>query len=358
MANSELNNNLAKYSSVNPLRFNADELMTFLTKGTPNDVNDVKIVLRDGEIKANKGLLCFRSKYFSTMFGDGIDQDQSRDGIESQGMKEAHSKMVTMDYCSKDVMWQVLRSLFGGETNLTKISLMPLLEMMKVTSIMLLADLSTEVEDYTNLALENVRNEKGELFQEGFATFSECLQGLRFIHDKPENLIVSVRASLIKRIYQLLENTEANREDFQMLPIMLIKEVLLFDDDKIEKKSDKVRLDSFAIWFAKNEESCTDDDKKEIRASIDFNKFSIEDLLTYVEESKLYTTKETKQRVIQINKQKDESLKEKDETILAKENLLEMVTVTKDKIIREKEEAIRIGVEDMQRIVGSLKKMM
>ena len=353
MANSEPNNNLAKYTSVNPLGFNADELMTFLTQGSSNDV---KIVLRDGEIEANEGLLCFRSEYFFTVFGAG--QKKSHDGKESQGMKESQSKTVTMNYCSKDVMWQVIRSLFGGETNLTKISLMPLLEMMKVTNIMLLKSLSTEVEDYTNLALENVRNEKGEFFQEGFATFSECLQGLRFIHDKPENLIVSVRASLIKRIYQLLENTEANREDFQMLPIMLIKEVLLFDDDKIEKKSDKVRLDSFAIWFAKNEESCTDDDKKEIRASIDFNKFSIEDLLTYVEESKLYTTKETKQRVIQINKQKDESLKEKDETIQAKENLLEMVTVTKDKIIREKEEAIRIGVEDMQRIVGSLKKMM
>ena len=353
MANSEPNNNLTKYSSVNPLGFNADGIMTFLTKGSPNDV---KIVLCDGEIEANEGLLCFRSKYFSKVFG--ADMDKSQDGKESQGMKESQSKMVTMDYCSKDVMWKVLRSLFGGETNLTKISLMPLLEMMKVTSIMLLEDLSTEVEDYTNLALEDVRNEKGEFFQDGFATFSECLQGLKFIHDKPENLIVSVRASLIKRIYQLLENTEANKEDFQMLPIMLIKEVLLFDDDKVEKKADKVRLDSFAIWYAKNEESCSDEDKKEIRASIDFNKFSIEELLTYVEESKLYTTKEIKQRVIQINKEKDESLKEKDDTILAKENLLEMITITTDEIIREKEEAIRKGVEDMQRITVSLKKMM
>ena len=53
-----------------------------------------------------------------------------------------------------------------------------------------------------------------------------------------------------------------------------------------------------------------------------------------------------------------ESLKEKDKVILAKENLLEMVTITKDKIIREKEEAIQKGVEDMQRITDSLKKMM
>ena len=33
----------------------------------------------------------------------------------------------------------------------------------------------------------------------------------------------------------------------------------------------------------------SDEDKNEIRASIDFNKFSVEELLTYVEESKLYT---------------------------------------------------------------------
>ena len=102
----------------------------------------------------------------------------------------------------------------------------------------------------------------------------------------------------------------------------------------------------------------SDEDKNEIRASIDFNKFSVEELLTYVEESKLYTIEEIKQRVIQIDKENNESLKEKDKVILAKENLLEMVTITKDKIIREKEEAIQKGVEDMQRITDSLKKMM
>ena len=52
------------------------------------------------------------------------------------------------------------------------------------------------------------------------------------------------------------------------------------------------------------------------------------------------------------------SLKEKEKVILVKENLLEMVTITKDEIIREKEEAIQKGVEDMQRITDSLKKMM
>ena len=96
----------------------------------------------------------------------------------------------------------------------------------------------------------------------------------------------------------------------------------------------------------------SDEDKNELRASIDFNKFSVEELLTYVEESKLYTIEEIKQRVIQIDKEKNESLKEKDKVILAKENLLEMVTITKDKIIREKEEAIQKGVEDMQRSNG------
>ena len=78
----------------------------------------------------------------------------------------------------------------------------------------------------------------------------------------------------------------------------------------------------------------------------------------YVEESKLYTIEKIKQRVIQIDKEKNESLKEKDKVILAEENLLEMVTITKDEIIREKEEAIQKGVEDMQRIMDSLKKMM
>ena len=36
----------------------------------------------------------------------------------------------------------------------------------------------------------------------------------------------------------------------------------------------------------------SDEDKNEFRASIDFNKFSVEELLTFVEESKLYTIEE------------------------------------------------------------------
>ena len=50
----------------------------------------------------------------------------------------------------------------------------------------------------------------------------------------------------------------------------------------------------------------SDEDKNEIRASIDFNKFSVEELLTYVEESKLYTIEEIKQRVIKIDEEKDD----------------------------------------------------
>ena len=48
-------NNKDKFSS---------DIMKMLTNGTSNDV---KIVLEDGNILANKDVLCARSEYFSTM---------------------------------------------------------------------------------------------------------------------------------------------------------------------------------------------------------------------------------------------------------------------------------------------------
>ena len=41
------------------------DIMAMVTSGT---LNDVKIVLEDGEIMANKDVLSARSDYFATMF--------------------------------------------------------------------------------------------------------------------------------------------------------------------------------------------------------------------------------------------------------------------------------------------------
>ena len=56
-------NNKDKFSS---------DIMKMLTNGTSNDV---KIVLEDGEILANKDVLCARSEYFATMFSNHKEKE-------------------------------------------------------------------------------------------------------------------------------------------------------------------------------------------------------------------------------------------------------------------------------------------
>ena len=66
------------------------DLMKMISKGSSNDV---KIVLKDGEILANKDVLCARSDYFATMLSN-----------EEVKFIEGETKAVDMGYCSKIIM--------------------------------------------------------------------------------------------------------------------------------------------------------------------------------------------------------------------------------------------------------------
>ena len=52
-------------------RFKRD-ILKMMTNGTSNDV---QIVLKDGEIIANKDVLCARSEYFATMFSNHKEKE-------------------------------------------------------------------------------------------------------------------------------------------------------------------------------------------------------------------------------------------------------------------------------------------
>ena len=333
-------------------KFKSD-IMKMMTKGTSNDV---KIVLEDGEIHANKDVLCARSDYFATMLSN-----------EEVKFMEGETKRVDMNYCSKIIMEKIIKYLFSGDMTLHDISLPNLVKMMNITSMMMLEDVYDDVKDYV---LESIPGSG-----EDYAALPELVNSLMLAENFKLELVKEVLVSElffgltdIPHIPDVVQNSEA----FKMLPANLLKAILFkriesegelisthslyYDDDEEEEEDDGEddldldqtldqflasttyveeddedypsdedtddddtgdcdneyyaylngyvkdddRLKAFLFWLSGNE--CSDEDKKEIKDSIDLmhSCFTAEKLLTCVRRSGLYSIKEIDDRLLEI----------------------------------------------------------
>ena len=309
------------------------DIMKMLTNGTSNDV---KIVLEDGNILANKDVLCARSEYFSTMLSNGSNNNQVK-------FIEGETKTVDMAYCSMIIMEKIIKYFFSGNMVLNDLSFGNLLKMMNITSMMMLDDIHVNVKDYV-LNLIQISPPiplglvDGLLLAEGFN-------------------LKTVKKAIVKNLYSNLKMLKI--QNFKMLPINLVKDILLpleededeekdldkdkdKDEDKNEDKDedtdeddgeededyededdyvededeedeeddeenevDDDRLNVFVFWLSGNE--CSDEDKKEIKDSIDLKKscFTADKLLTDVRQSGLFSIKEVDDRLLDIIRKKE-----------------------------------------------------
>ena len=106
-----------------------------ITSGTSNDV---RILLEDGEILANKDVLCARSDYFSTMFSNN---NQVR-------FVEGETNKVDMSHCSKVIMEKIIKYFFSGDMILHDLCLPDLVKMLNMTSMMMMDDTHSFIKDY------------------------------------------------------------------------------------------------------------------------------------------------------------------------------------------------------------------
>ena len=294
-------------------KFNLD-IMKMLTNGTSNDV---KIVLEDGEILANKDVLCARSEYFATMLSNSSSNKEVK-------FIEGETKTVNMGYCSKIIMEKIIKYLFSGDLVLHDLTFENLLKMMNMTSMMMFDDIHENVKDYVL-----------ELIPE--YNVPELVDGLMLA--EAFNLKI-VKKSIVKDLSSNLSFIPV--QNFKMLPINLVKDILLpLDEDDNEDKNldkdevkdedededdddededeesegddevsaddtdDADRLSAFVCWLSGNE--CSDEDKKEIKDSIDLKKscFTAEKLLTGVRQSGLFSIKEVDDRLLDIIRRKE-----------------------------------------------------
>ncbi len=248
--------------------------------------NDVQIKLSDGVIHANKDVLMTRSEYFKMMFKNNF--------IESE------KNIVDFSHISKVVMEKILKFLFSGTVSFNNMSLLELIEMAQVCDMMLKKDLKEQVVHFVIF----------ELLPDSGSTASylpTLLHGLK-VADKLK--LSSIEDVIIEELYyniwgllHLPNEDNQSSNEFKSLPFRMLKQIILCkkeDKEVIKMVSNMDRLKAFVLWCSFN---VCNEEVLDIAKSFDIEEFSVEELLTYVKASRLFTTTEIERRILYLVKE-------------------------------------------------------
>lgn len=248
--------------------------------------NDVQIKLSDGVINANKDVLMIRSEYFQKMFKNNF--------------MESKENIVDFSHISRVVMETILKFLFSGTVSFNNLSLLELIEMTQVCDMMLNKSLQEQVVHFIIF----------ELLPDSGSSASylpTLLQGLKVAD---EFKLSSIEDAIIEELYfniwgllHLSNEDNQNSNAFKRLPFRMLKKIILCkkeDVEVIKMVSNKDRLKAFVLWSSFN--ACNEE-VMDIAKSFDIEEFSVEELLTYVKESRLFTTVEIDKRILYLAKQ-------------------------------------------------------
>jgi len=282
------------------------DLMKMIATGSSSDV---KIVLEDGEIFANKDVLSARCAYFATCFSNN-----KRKFIEGE------TNAVNFSHCSKAIMEEIIKYLFSGDMKLHVFLLADLLKMMNMTKMLMLDDLLEDIQKFVLNYIKDSGVNPG--------TLPELVNGLILAEQfKLEITKDELALELFRSLEEIPHTPDVvlNSEAFKTLPFNLVKDIFLNDDSFGINPSTKERFDSFVFWLTENE--CSDEDKRNITDSFGFDLFTVEELLTDVRCSGLYSIKRIDRRVLEIHQSvqrnlelKGEKLKDKTKEIHKKNN--------------------------------------
>ena len=269
----------------------AKDLLKMLEKGSQHDV---LIKLSDGVMNANKDILRARSDYFDTMFSN-------------DNFVEGETNTVDMSHCSKAVMESIIRFLFSGIVTFEELSLAQCLELSYMSEMMLFDKLHDKVED---ICVDKVCDARKDVH-----FFCELIQGLEFADKYNHSSIVGWIVSEIALYMKNILNDVESSDSFRTLPFHWMKDIVKYQIDDcivMSNRSTFEIFESFGFWLSENE--VTEDEKKEIADIVDvnFEDFSVEELLSSVRDSGLYPGSKIDNRVLEIVKKKVLNIKEKD----------------------------------------------
>ena len=299
-------------------RYDASDILLPQHRIPPDPERIVKIILEDGEICANKDVLSARCAYFATCFSNN-----KRKFIEGE------TNAVNFGHCSKAIMEEIIKYLFSGGMKLHSLLLADLLKMMNMTKMLMLDDL---LEDIQNFVLNYIKDSGVNP-----GTLPELVNGLILAEQFKSEI---TKDALVLELFRSLKDIPhtpdvvLNSEVFKTLPVNLVKDILLNDVSVGVIPSTKERFDSFVFWLTENE--CSDDDKRNITDSFTFDAFTVEELLTDVRSSGLYSIKRIDRRVLEIHQSVQRNLE------LTGEKLKDKTKALKEKelINKSKEESL------------------
>ena len=334
------------------------DLMKMIATGSSSDV---KIVLEDGEICANKDVLSARCAYFATCFSNN-----KRKFIEGE------TNAVNFGHCSKAIMEKIIKYLFSGDMKLHGLLLADLLKMMNMTKMLMLDDLLKDIQKFVLRYIKDSGVNPG--------TLPELVNGLILAEQFKLEI---TKDALVRELFRSLEDiphipdVALNSEAFKTLPVNLVKDILLNDVSVGVVPSTKERFDSFVFWLTENE--CIDDDKRNITDSFTFDAFTVEELLTDVRSSGLYSIKRIDRRVLEIHqsvqrnleltgeklKDKTKALNEKEYSNKIKEKSLTFLTkqikdkddqiARKDSLLSSRDKEIRKKNKEIKKLSNKIK---
>ena len=200
------------------------DLLKVLRQGSQNDVT---IICMDGEIFANKDILCLRSEYFRVMF--------------SCNMKETMNRVVNMKHTTKRAMKIVIEYIFTGRLRTRwdesdEEIIQTFLEILNTSRIMMLDNLYTQLEAIITAMLpEKIKN------------LEDLVQGWILVE---KYQLDAVREIFLRHVViHLKQIIERRIEIFLDLPGRLIKEIILFEKIKTEEEQ---KWKAFEFWLSHN----------------------------------------------------------------------------------------------------------
>ena len=275
-----------------------EDLLKMLEVGSPNDI---KIKLSDGEIVANKDILMARNDYFKTMFSNNK-------------FIEGETGSVDMSHCSKAIMEKIIKFLFSGRVTFLDLDFLQLLELSHMSEMMLLSKFKDKLDEYL---LDIIRDGGKDV-----KFLPDLILGAK-IADRYN--LSSIGSRIMLEILLKLKDIpkdDASSDAFKSLPFKVIRGIIL-DKFKIDgvlwRRPTKQRFDAFMVWLSNNEDEVTKEDRNEIVDSFDFKDFTVEELITSVRDSGLYSGTEVDKRLLELFKNQEHDLKAKNSVIEEKD---------------------------------------
>ena len=287
------------------------DMLRMLKRGS---TNDVKIILSDGEIRANKDVLIARCEYFA-----GI--------IRCKENAKDESNVIENTDCCKEVMERILKYLFTGSIRFKDLNLLQLLELgNQVRKLLLSESLLDLIMAFVKKVLDDILTKK----EESQISVKDLILGLSYA-DKfalNDHRVKDLLNYCIILCGKIISNDNEVKSHFEKLNISLVKDIIKSGRNCINSPSwtklakRKANLAMFQIlssWYEneKNNDKCSKEDKEDILGCISLDLFLPSELIEIVKSTGLYPDDEIDKRIRDYLHEMDGIISTRERSVLA-----------------------------------------